>query len=757
VKIVILGGGPGGLYSAILIKKAYPRWDITVIERNPPDATYGYGVVFSDRTLTSFREADYPSYKAVTDEFAIWDPIDVRYAGQSIRCAGNVFAGISRKVLLMLLQKRCRELGVEMEFFREVSDVEQLGTYDLLIAADGINSIVRRTFPEAFEPSLVPGKAKYIWLGTRKVFDAFTFSFRENEHGLFQGHIYPNDGEASTIVILCDQESWRRAGLDRTTEAESVSYCEQVFAEDLGGQPLLANKSDWITFQTVRNNRWRHGNIVLLGDAAHTADFTIGSGTKLAMEDAIALARAFERYGEDVDRALTDYELERRPAVEGLQKAALESSQYFENIKRYTHFEPMQFAYYLLTRSGRISYDELRRRDSPLVDAVDRWFYEKTTEADDPNARAIAPPPMLAPLRLRDLGLPNRVVVAASPTYTAIDGRPGEDYEAQLVALARSRAALVVTEPIAVSADGRITPRCAGLYRREHAAAWSRIVARVHGEAGTKIALRLGHAGRRGATRPRSDGVDRPLGEGGWSLLSPSPIPYGPGNAIPRQMDRADMDRVRDAFVRAAEMAREAGADAIELHFAHGYLLASFLSPLANRRDDAYGGSLANRLRFPLEVFEAVRAVWPEERPIAVAVPATDWARGGLDVEDAVVIAEALKARGCDLIEVLAGQTTAQAGGVYGRGYLTSFSDQIRNEVHVPTLVGGYLTTTDEVNNILAGGRGDLCILEQPALNARHREIPAGAALRAASARSRNGASSAPEVEVVEARMRRSN
>ena len=731
-KVLILGGGPGGLYSGILIKKAHPRWDVTVLERNPPDATYGWGVVFSDRTLTSFREADYRSFKDITDHFAIWDAIDVRFAGESIRCGGNIFAGIARKLLLDILQKRCEELNVRLEFLVEVTDLSGFEHFDLLVAADGINSIVRKTLADAFQPRLTWGSAKYIWLGTRKVFDAFTFSFRESEHGLLQAHIYPNDGTGSTVVVLCDQESWRQAGLDRATGAESVAYCERVFAEDLGGEHLLTNKSEWITFATVCNKRWRHRNIVLLGDAAHTADFTIGSGTKLAMEDAIALANALERHDDDLETGLNEYERERRPGVEALQKAALESAHYFENIKRYTHFEPMQFVFYLLTRSGRISYNELRRRDGPFVEAVDRWFFESTTAAPAHNVRAIAPPPMLAPFRLRQMRLANRVVLSCLPTDSARAGIADEATRAQFQTLASAGAALVLTEPVAVSAEGRVTSGCAGLYTEEHAALWSRLTQTVRdGDGSIRLGIRLGHAGRRGSARPRWGGLDRPLHEGSWPLLSASPIPYVPGGQVPKEMDRADMESVCEAFVRATRMADEAGFDLVQLFFAHGYLVASFISPLTNRRRDAYGGSLENRMRFPLEILDAVRAVWPAAKPLSVAISATDWQKGGSDLEEAVVVAGMLKEHGCDLVEVLAGQTTLEAEPVYGPYVLTSFSDRIRNEAHVPTLTGGYLTTTDEINTILAAGRGDLCILEPPQLNPRFRLIQPALAGRA--------------------------
>ena len=724
MKILILGGGPAGLYGAALIKKTHPGWDVSVIERNPHDATYGWGVVFSDRTLGSFREADYPSFREITSHFVIWDAIDVRYGGDSIRCSGNVFAGISRKILLMILQKRCRDVGVNLEFRRDLApaDLSMRRNYDLVIAADGVNSLVRRSFAEHFKPDLVYGKTRFAWLGTRKVFDAFTFSFRRNEDGLFQAHIYPNDGVASTFIVQCDLETWKRAGLDHATEAQTVAYCERVFADDLGGQPLLANKSDWIAFTTVSNKVWRYENIILVGDAAHTADFTIGSGTKMAMEDAIALAAAFERYDTNIDAALNDFELERRPVVDGIQRAAAQSNLYFENTSRYEHFEPLQFVYYLLTRSGRIAYDELRRRDSSFVDAVDRWFYGKTTGSSSLNRRLIAPPPMLTPIKLRDMRLENRVVVPCEPDSSARDGVPDEAWCAGFGDLAASGASLIVTQPVAIAPDARITPGCAGLYTGDHAAIWSRLTALVH-DNGARIAARIGHAGRRGATRSRRFGLDLPLREGGWPLPSASALPYLPHGPVPRAMDREDMDRIHDQFVRAARMADSANFDALILHFAHGYLIASFISPLTNRRDDDYGGSIENRLRYPLEIVDAVRAVWPAGKPLGVALSATDWARGGLEPADAVAIVSMMKNHGVDIFDVLAGQTTLESQPVFGPYFLTEFSDRIRNEGRVATMTSGDITTTDQVNNIIAAGRADLCIMEPPRLNAHYRII----------------------------------
>ena len=710
MKIVILGGGPGGLYAAVLLKKANASRDILVVERNPPDATYGWGIVFSDRTLVSLREADYRSFKQITNQFVLWDAIDVRYGGEILRSGGHVFAGVSRKALLQVLQRRSSEVGVEMEFGCEISDPAQLGRYDLLIAADGINSLVRAKYADVFEPDLVVEKNKFVWLGTTCPLDSFTYIFRENEHGLFQVHAYPFDGTTGTFIVECAEETWQRAGLDQATEADTIAYCEQLFADSLGGYSLLSNRSLWVNFVTAKNKIWWHNNIVLLGDAAHTAHFTIGSGTKMAMEDAIALSNSFEQH-RDIEAALNAYELERRPVIERLQQVADESRTYFENTRRYLHFEPMQFAFQLLTRS-RITYDEMRVRDPHYTDAVDRWFWRGLARKSSSDAPAlVVPPPMLAPLELRGLTLPNRVVLAARPLDSAEEGMPDEGHKDRLLRQAQAGAGLVLTEIVSVSPEGRITPGCVGLYCPEHQRAWAKIVEAVHLHSSSKVALQLGHAGRRGSTRPRWEGLDRPLKQGNWPLIAAAAIPYTPASQAPKQADAADQAKVCGDFVQAAKMAREIGFDLLQLCFAHGNLLASFLSPLTNFRNDEYGGSLENRMRFLLEVFDAVRAVWPEEKPLSVALSATDYARGGLACDEAVVVARTFRDHGCDLITVLGGQTILESEPPYGPGFLTPLSDQIRNEALVATMTGSHLTTTDQINTIITAGRADLCVL----------------------------------------------
>lgn len=723
MNVLILGGGPAGLYFGLLLKKADPAHKITVIERNPAGATYGWGVVFSDRTLTSFREADPKTYQQITDTFVLWEAIDVHYRDKIIRIGGNVFAGMSRRVLLNILQERCRELGVRLIFETDITDLAQLSdvagadNFDLVVAADGVNSLTRKTYAHVFKPDLDIGKSKFVWFGTTKIFDAFTFIFRENEHGLFQVHAYPFDGTTGTFIVECEEEVWRRAGLDQASEADSIAYCEKLFAPELAGTRLLSNRSLWVNFVTVKNKTWRHGNIVLLGDAAHTAHFSIGSGTRLAMEDAIALAHMFEQHRE-VPVALNEYELERRPRVEALQAAAQESRTYFETIRRTLDLEPLQFTFHLMSRSGRLGYNNLRQRDPHFSEVVDRWFATQPA-AGPPLARGrlIAPPPLFNPYKLRELTVVNRLVLTPTPSYSASDGLPNDTQAAQLDRLALGGAGLVLTEPVAVSPTGRITPGDAGLYHPDHVHAWQQITDFIHANSTARVGLLLNNAGRRGSTRPRSEGLDRPLRTGNWPLLAASSLPYTKHSQVPKAMDRADMEQVCQDFVRAACMAGEAGFDLLQLHFGHGYLLAGFLSPLTNQRDDDYGGSLENRLRFPLALFDAVRAVWPDNKPLAVALNVTDYIEGGFDRDEAVIVAQMLRSHGCDLIEILAGQTTPEANPAYQPGFLTPLSDWVRSKAGIATMVGGNLTLTDEVNTILAAGRADLCIMHPVGLD----------------------------------------
>jgi anthraniloyl-CoA monooxygenase len=712
MRIVTLGGGPAGLYFSLLMKKADPSHDVRLIERNPADATYGWGVVFSEETLGALRDADRVTYDEITETFATWNAIDIRYRGETIRSRGHAFSAISRKRLLQILQRRCADLGVELEFLRELTDPSEMGDADLFVAADGVNSLIRTRSEAAFRPATDVHRTKFAWFGTDLVFGAFTFIFRENEHGLFQVHAYPFDAHTSTFIVECPEETWRRAGLDEATEEESIAYCEKLFADDLGGHSLLSNRSLWVSFVTLRNESWHDGNVVLVGDAAHTAHFTIGSGTKLAMEDAVSLAAALERRGE-LEPAFADYELERMPVVERFQQAATESATYFENVKRYAAFAPIQFGFNLLTRSGRITHLELEKRDPGLVREVDAWFAQAANEAvAERTARLlVAPPPTLTPLNLSSYKLTNRVASSPVADDGARDGLPGEELERRLEDAAASGVGLVLTEFVAVSAHGRITPGTPGLYEDGHQTAWRRIVETVHRSSTARVGVRLGHSGARGSTRPRRDGLDRPLRRGSWPLLAASDLPYTSWSRRPHPMTADKFADEKEDFVSAAERAAAAGVDLLQLDMSHGYLLAGFLSPLTNRRTDRYGGSPENRMRYPLEIVDAVRAVWPLDRALAVRLTATDWARGGLEPDDAVAIGAVLKEHGCVLIEPVAGQTIGRDRPVYGRFFLVPYSDRIRNEAGIATLVGGHLTTPDEMNTILAAGRADLCLL----------------------------------------------
>ena len=732
MRVNVLGGGPAGLYSAILLKKRFPDARIEVFERNPADVTWGWGVVFSDETMSGFQEADEPSYRAITEHFARWDSIDVYAKGETIRSHGHGFVGIARKKLLQILQARAIELGVGVQFASERLDVDALkADCDLLLACDGVRSVARAKWESAFAPSFDPRKCRYIWLGTSRVFPAFTFSFRENEHGLFQIHAYPFEIKAdgtgtSTMIVECDEESWKKAGLDQADEATSLAYCEKLFAPELAGHSLRSNRSLWVQFATLKCERWFHENVALVGDSAHTAHFSIGSGTKLAMEDAIGLAAAVGKHPNDVAAALAAYEAERKPMAGRIQTAAQQSLEWFEQAKRHHRLEPLQMTVSLMTRSRRITHANLALRDPQLVERADRWFEAKAGV----KAADKVTPPMFAPLTLRGLTLSNRVVVSPMCMYSAVDGVPNDFHVAHLGSRAVGGAGLVMTEMTNVSAEGRITPGCTGIWNEAQRDAWKRIVELVHRTSHAKIGLQLSHAGRKGSTKALWEGADVPLDQGNWPLIAPSAIPYDPrkGSQVPREMTRADMDAVLAQFVNSTKLTLEAGFDLLELHLAHGYLLSSFLTPLSNQRTDAYGGSLEKRMRYPLEVLDAVRAAWPSDKPLSVRISAVDWVPGGMDVEDAVVLSRALRDHGADVIDVSTGQTSPDAKPVFGRSYQTPFSERIRNDVGIPTIAVGNVGDFDQVNSILLGGRADLVALARPHLSDPHFTLHAAVA-----------------------------
>ena len=736
MRILCIGGGPAGLYFALLAKQADPSREVRVVERNRPGDTFGWGVVFSDQTLANLEAADPGTAREIAGAFNHWDDIDVHFRGRTITSGGHGFCGIGRQRLLDILTRRCESLGVDLRFATDVADdaaaARAFGA-DLVIASDGINSRVRARYAATYAPDIETRRCRFVWLGTRRPFKAFTFAFEQTEHGWFQAHAYQYDADTSTFIVETPEDVWARAGLEGMSQEEGIAFCERLFAKHLDGHRLMSNASHlrgsaiWMRFPRVVCRRWTHWRegpdrrrvpYVLLGDAAHTAHFSIGSGTKLAFEDGIALVRELAASPGDLAAALGRYQDERSVEVAKLQNAARNSTEWFENVERYTALEAEQFAYSLLTRSQRIAHENLRVRDPGFVSRMEAWF---AARADPPSAPA---PPMFTPFRLRGLVLPNRVVVSPMAQYSCTGGMPDDYYLVHLGSRAHGGAGLVFTEMVCVSADARISPGCAGLYDDAHAAAWQRIVDYVHARTPAKIALQLGHAGPKGSTQrgweaaelPLPDAGDALTGERNWPLIAPSAMAYGPDNAVPRAMTREDMDRVRDDFVRAARAGATCGFDWLELHCAHGYLLSAFICPLTNHRSDAYGGSLANRCRYPLEVFRAMREVWPEDRPMSVRISAHDWVPGGNTPADAVEIARLFKAAGADLIDVSSGQTTRDAQPTYGRMYQTPFADRIRNEVGIATMAVGAIFEPDHVNSIVMAGRADLCAIGRPHL-----------------------------------------
>jgi anthraniloyl-CoA monooxygenase len=730
LNVAVVGAGPAGLYLSLLLKRHHSAHTVTVYERNRPDDTFGWGVVFSDATLENLAAADAASYQAIIDNFAHWDDIDIHFGGRTITSSGHGFSGIARKKLLQILQTRARELGVELKFETEIDDAkldDLTRAHDLVVGADGVNSRVRRRYQEHFRPDLDVRPARFIWLGTPLQLGAFTFIVLNDERGVFQVHAYRFDRELSTFIVECDECSWKNAGFDRMNADETVAACQQMFAPWLEGKPLLHNSAHqfqqpWQRFTRVRNETWAHENVVLIGDAAHTAHFSIGSGTKLALEDAIVLAQELSAHG--LRQGVQAYQDQRMTEALKLQNAARNSMEWFENVRRYVHLEPEQFAYSLLTRSQRVSHENLRLRDRGYLEGVERWFASRASDRamgglgdGAQKGHVSAPPPAFTPYKLRGMTLHNRIVVSPMDMYSAAnDGVPNDFHLVHLGARALGGAALVFTEMTCVTAQGRISPADTGLWNDEQMRGWRRITEFVHEWTPAKICMQLGHSGRKGSTKRMWEGMDEPLDEDNWETIAPSPLRYSPQNRSPRGMTARDMEDVYYAFLKATELAERAGFDMLELHCAHGYLLSSFITPLSNQRTDEYGGSLENRLRYPLEVFRGMRGVWPEHKPMSVRISATDWVTDGIGGADAVKIARAFVDAGADIIHVSTGQTSAESKPVYGRMFQTPFSDWIRNEARVPTIAVGNITEIDQINAIITAGRADLVSLGRPHL-----------------------------------------
>ena len=719
MRVAIIGGGPAGLYVAIQLALRDPSAQLQVIERNRRGSTFGWGVVFSDGTLGRLREADHRSYDEITERFVHWDDIEIHYRNRVIRSSGHGFCGIARQDLLDILTRRAEGLGVSVQFERDLPDETALAEADLVIAADGINSTIRRRHADHFQPDIDLRACKYIWLGTHRPFDAFTFYFVESANGWYQAHCYPFAAGWSTFIVETTEDVWRADGLEAAGGEETIAFCQKLFARHLDGYELVSNSEHlrgsaaWLNFPRVNCARWHRGNLVLLGDAAATAHFSVGSGTRLAMESAVSLAENLVAAGNaSMDERLARYEDERRVEVLRLQNAARNSTEWFEQVAIKAHLEPEQFAYSLVTRSQRVSHESLRARDRAYLESFERWLCRKATHSQ----RDEALPPMFLPLELGGARLVNRVACSPMDMYSAVDGVVGDFHLVHLGARALGGAGLIFTEMTCVSPEGRITPGCAGLYNDEQARAYRRIVDFVRANSNAVFALQLGHSGAKGSTRKMWEGENEPLPSGNWPVMSASALGWSEHNQVPKEMTRADMELVREQFVAAAKRGVDAGFDMLELHAAHGYLLSSFISPVTNRRRDEYGGSLENRLRYPLEVFRALRAVWPKERAMGVRISATDWVEGGIRIEDSIEIAAAFRDAGAAFIDVSAGQVTIEQRPVYGRMFQVPFAERIRLELGMTTLAVGNIQEPDHVNSIVAAGRADVCLLARPHL-----------------------------------------
>ncbi|MGQ0510746.1 MAG: bifunctional salicylyl-CoA 5-hydroxylase/oxidoreductase [Betaproteobacteria bacterium] len=726
MKVSIVGGGPGGLYFALLAQKAWPRWDITVYERNRPDDTFGFGVVFSDQTLDTFKAFDTPSYEMIRRRFAYWGDVDVVYKGRTMRSGGNGFCGCSRVALLHILHDRCRELGVKLRFQQEIDSLEDFPDSDLVVVADGINSRIREQNKDHFQPGVDLRPNKFTWLGSTRPLDAFKYFFRETPEGIILAHCYQYEAGRSTWIMETDEATWRNFGFDRKSEQEMVLTLQEIFSQELDGHPLIANRSLWRNFPTITNKTWVKGNAVLVGDAKATAHFSIGSGTKLAMEDAIALFEAVRSQG-SLGKALEKYDTARREEVEKTQHAANVSLAWFEHMRRYWDMDPLQFAFGVMSRSKQITWENLELRDPDFVRQVRYWFSKKLKDQGFDVDLANPPVPMFTPFRLRDMLVENRVVVSPMDQYSAVDGVPGDWHLVHLGSRAIGGAGLVFVEMTCVSPEGRITPGCTGLWNEAQRDAFRRITDFCHANSKAKLCLQIGHSGPKGSTQLGWEKMDRPLETGNWPVVSASAVAYSEFTQIPRELSVSDMKLLISQFVKSTQLADEAGFDMLEIHMAHGYLLASFISPLTNKRTDEYGGSIGNRMRFPLAVFEACRKKFPAHKPMSVRISATDWAPGGLSGEDLMALSRMLKAAGCDLIDCSTGQTVPQQRPVYGRMYQAPYSDWVRNEVGIATITVGAITSADQVNTLLASGKADLVALARPHLANPHFTLQASA------------------------------